>query len=364
MQKKPLILIICGAIAILAVVLLVIYLVSGGSTDINEIASGKNEKELEEPVLKLSSYPEEETEIVSVTTPDGKTSGYSADKTYSVSKNGEYSFTVTASNGKTATKTINIQNILTISADNPYIPEGFKHIDGTDVDTGFIVEDESGNQYVWVPVENGTAVRTPLSEKYVEEDYTASAFTNSVSKYFGFYIARFEASKDTVNGMSVAKSVSDVIPWSDVDYNTAYEAAKNTAVAYNYVGVKSALINSYAWDTTLNWINENVTNYSTAKTYGNYSNQIAVTGGTDTDITNEIADMAGNLREWTTEIYDYEMVEEDINSYKEDDEDEEIDYRVIRGGSATIDKAANSHREYPSDFSEQFWGFRVILYKE
>lgn len=385
MQKKPLILIICVAVVILAIILLVIYLAKGGTTDFNNITSGKVEK-LDEPMLSLSAYPQEETdgsveisimatisdgnEIVSVTTPDGKTTGYTVDKVYTVNENGEYSFTVTASNGKTVTKSISIKNISRISADNPYIPEGFTHIDGTEVNTGFVIEDAGGNQYVWVPVETGTLVRTAPSEKYLEDNYTASAFNNSVSKYYGFYIAKYESSKDNVNGIVVAKSVGDTIPWSNVNYDDAFSAAQNTAIAYNYIGVKTALVNSYAWDTTLDWLNTSVTNYSTSRNYGNYTNKIMNTGETESDVINQIADMAGNLREWTTEKYD-EKVTEDVeqednnkdNTYEEE-VSKEIIYRVVRGGSATMDKIANSRIGERTDLQDTYWGFRMVLYKE
>ena len=63
MQKKPLILIICGAIAILAVILLIVYIARGGSTDIKDITSKKeDETKVAVPEIILSSYPEEETE--------------------------------------------------------------------------------------------------------------------------------------------------------------------------------------------------------------------------------------------------------------------------------------------------------------
>ena len=91
MQKKPLILIICGAIVVLAIVLLIIYLAKGGSTDIKDIKNNKTEEVAGKIELSLSAYPLEETEddveisilatcsdgyeIVSVTTPDGKTTG-------------------------------------------------------------------------------------------------------------------------------------------------------------------------------------------------------------------------------------------------------------------------------------------------
>ena len=201
MQKKPLILIICGAIAILAVILLIVYIARGGSTDIKDITSKKeDETKVAVPEIILSSYPEEETEgsveisidakiegeeneIVSITTPDGKTTGYSSGKTFKVDDNGEYVFTVTASNGQSATKSITIDNISKISADNPYIPEGFEHVEGTEVDTGFVIEDKDGNQYVWVPVESGSPIREAPSDSYLEDDYTASGLTNSVAKY-------------------------------------------------------------------------------------------------------------------------------------------------------------------------------------
>ena len=384
MQKKPLVLIICGIVVALAIILLIIYLAKGGSTDIKDITGKKEVKEEGGPTLSLSAYPTEETdgsveisivasapkgsEISSVTTPDGKTTGYTPDKTFTVYENGEYSFTVTSSNGKQVTETISIENISTISADNPYIPDGFKHIDGTNVDTGFVIEDKGGNQYVWVPVESGKPSRSAPSDKYLEDDYTASAFNNSVAKYYGFYIARYESSRDTVNGIVVSKSVEGVIPWSNVTYDDAFNAARNTATAYNYIGVKTALVNSYAWDAALNWMNINTTNYSTSRNYGNYTNQILETGATDTDMVNQISDMAGNLREWTTEKYDEEIVEteenEPSNTVDTNDSSTELSYRVVRGGSATMDKIANSRIGERTDLKDNYWGFRMVLYKE
>ena len=381
MQKKPLVLIICVAVVLLAIILLIVYLAKGGSTDIDAIAPNKKQENVDEPKLELSAYPLEETdgnveisinatisagnEIVSITTPDGKTTGYSPDKKFTVKENGDYAFTVKASNGKETTKTISIQNISRISADNPYIPEGFTHIEGTEVDTGFVIQDASGNEYVWVPVENGIPDRTPPSEKYLEDNYTASALTNSISKYYGFYIARYESSRETVNGIVVARSIKGVIPWKNVNYDDAFNAARNTATAYNYKDAKTALINSYAWDTALSWMNETVTNYSTSRTYGNYSNQVLTTGATSSDIINEIADMAGNVREWTTEKYDEEVANLDnpdaANTIPALDA---ITYRVVRGGSATMDKIANSRIGERTDLQDEYWGFRMVLYKE
>ena len=36
------------------------------------------------------------------------------------------------------------------NSENPYILDGFHYVEGT-VDTGYVIEDENGNQFVWVP---------------------------------------------------------------------------------------------------------------------------------------------------------------------------------------------------------------------
>ena len=175
-------------------------------------------------------------------------------------------------------------------------------------------------------------------------------------RYYGFYIAKYEASEIKINEKETIASKKDVIPLSNINYNIAYEKAQKMYQIYNYSDSKTALINSYAWDTTLKWIDNNVTNYSKNISYGNYSGIINLTGNTDTDIVNNICDLSGNLREWTTEIY---YVENDISVLEEKDV-----YRVIRGGSANIEKAASSHIVYPDTMTDTYWGFRVVLYKK
>ena len=385
MSKRPIVLIICIIIVFIAL-LLFIYLFRGGSINFTDINSKEDENISDFLEFTLDASPlektngdvdiniiaksSEENEIISITLPDGKTTGYKSDMIYSVNENGDYSFTIMANNGKTITKTITINNIISNSYDNPYIPEGFKHIDNTEVNTGFVIEDKNGNQYVWVPVKNGVTTRTAPSEKYFEDDYTSSALNNSIAKYYGFYIAKYEASRDNVNGIIVAKSVGGVIPWSNVKYDEAYNAARNTAISYNYINVKTALINSYAWDSTLNWLNTNVENYSSSRNYGNYSNQILNTGETKKDIVNQISDISGNLREWTTERYDENRQNNDDENIISENISNTVEnsniniYRVVRGGSATMDKIANSRIGERTDLQDNYWGFRIILYKE
>ena len=110
-------------------------------------------------------------------------------------------------------------------------------------------------------------------------------------------------------------------------------------------------------------MDKTVTNYSTSRSYGNYTNQILNTGATEKDIVNEIADMAGNLREWTTERYDEGVVEGSKEKDNRSSSDS-VEYRTVRGGSATMDKIANSRIGQKTDLQDNYWGFRTILYKE
>jgi formylglycine-generating enzyme required for sulfatase activity len=82
--------------------------------------------------------------------------------------------------------------------------------------------------------------------------------------------------------------------------------------------------------------------------------------------------MSGNLREWTTEVY-YANILDDTddssNTISNTTTDEEIEvqensYRVVRGGSANINKVANSRIGELESLSDAYWGFRIVLYKE
>ena len=86
------------------------------------------------------------------------------DKTipYAVTKNGTYTFTVTGTvNGKSYTKNVSVtvnqfKDVyeLTYSDGIVYMPEGFKIAKGSasTVQSGIVIEDKDGNQFVWVPV--------------------------------------------------------------------------------------------------------------------------------------------------------------------------------------------------------------------
>ena len=315
---------------------------------LNKEVDPENDKKV---IITVYASTEPEGGVEKIILPDG-TSIFADTATYNVEENGKYEFKAISYSGVTSKSTIEVTEIVESSATNPYIPEGFSVVNDN-VDEGFVIEDSYGNQYVWIPVENGKLIRnTMLSTDYVETGSTASELVNSVAKNYGFYLGRFEASQYELDGSVAAASMAGKIPWTNVSYLNAVNHAENAADVFGYKNCKTALLNSYAWDTTLAWIDNTVTNYSSNVNYGNYSGTIYPTGYTESDNIKNVCDIAGNVREWTTEIFKSASKNND-NAIQ----------RVVRGGSANLSKTPASHIYYPENTSDNYWGFRMILYK-
>ncbi len=279
---------------------------------------------------------------------------------YKVSENGKYTFSTTGINGESSEELIiEVNEIASYSDENPYIPDGFESIGG-DVDSGFVISDEYGNQYVWIPVPSGKLKRnTELDIKYEEKNEAAAALVNSVAKYYGFYIGRFEASEYELNGKKIAASMSGKIPWTDINCQEATDYSKNSGLDFGYSDdIYTSLINSYAWDTAVTWIEEQYPSYSSSVGYGNYEGTILPTGTTEKDRLRGICDLSGNVREWTTEKF------LGGDASRNSDSEENVINRVIRGGAANISRTPNSHIGYKENTSDLYWGFRIILYKQ
>ena len=371
-----------GKLSPLIIIILIAVLVFVGgmifktatSDDENKINNpdGEGEIILEEPIIILNKEvnPENENivtitayastesgdEIVEITLPDGiNVPGNTA--TYTVTENGIYEFSAKASAGGKATEKIEVTEIPVISATNPYVPDGFNVI-ADNVEEGFVIADSYGNQYVWIPVENGRLTRrTMLNIEYEETSGSATALVNSVGKYYGFYMGRFEASQYEHNGQVTAASMSGKIPWTNITYLNAAEHAENSGRVFGYSDCSTALISSHAWDTAIGWIDLVNEYYSSDVNFGNYSGTIYPTGTTSTDTVRNICDLGGNVREWTTEIY------KPKNNTNNRDEADNIIQRVVRGGSANLKKTPISQTSYPENNSDNYWGFRLILYK-
>ena len=78
---------------------------------------------------------------------------------------------------------------------------------------------------------------------------------------------------------------------------------------------------------------------------------------------NHICDLAGNVREWTTEEYSQVEGQTKRKPNKKDDTSTGIN-RVVRGGSASLNKIASSRNGYPEELTDEYWGFRMVLYKK
>ena len=208
------------------------------------------------------------------------------------------------------------------------IPPNFKYVTGNS-DTGAVIEDEDGNQFVWVPVpdynsyyrqlflNNGETTKSSSSrneaaatlEEYNLRDINAynEEFDDSIRNYKGFYIARYEAGKETKNNKSKAVSKAGVLPWTQIVWEEAKKASQEMYDENNCF--QTDLVNSYAWDTICNWLRQTGTNIDDSVEYGNYQNspnglrKVVESASNDRWQTNNIYDMAGNVYDWTTEAY-------------------------------------------------------------
>ena len=225
-----------------------------------------------------------------------------------------------------------------------WIPEGLKIADdsASNVQGGVVIEDKDGNQFVWVPVATiADYKRTAYKDKDLTGFYTEILPEDeraSVEKYKGFYIGRYEAGdkESTENKMMRPDSYE-----SNGD-NTNTVTIKANQAPYNYVTrmqtiglaegfatkqgykAKTKLVSSYAWDTTIEFIQKTNSDYGSSSEEGNYRNttfeyrDITGAGKTkelelDNDNTGEliptgqttpvcnIYDMGGNVWERTTE---------------------------------------------------------------
>ena len=123
------------------------------------------------------------------------------------------------------------------------------------------------------------------------------SFIQSVRDNGGYYIARYEASENT--STNKADSKYDKTVWTNITQPNASIACQNL-----YEGVNSDLVNSYAWDTAILFIQKYAdSDYS--RQDGRSINSSKQTTGLSGDIQLNIYDMAGNCVEWTTETYSF-----------------------------------------------------------
>lgn len=294
----------------------------------------------------------------------------------------------------------------------PTIPNGFKSIETENAsweintdgsikgwNNGLVIEDEIGNQFVWIPVKNTNDISrsdgyyNKKQQQYLtntkEADYVNSTVESkkvyeSIKKYQGFYIARYEAGIENQNNTTIQDgsikplSKFNVHVWNGIRWGSAYNYAldgiqgsdtANGAVKVarsmypdvenlkeyglpknltNNTGVISTLIYGVQWDLTIDFLSD-IKNpiskdyYTKNSIYmGNYEKGILNTGYYSVK---NIYDMAGNVWEWTME------------SYKDK-------YRIYRGGKydmgvSSFPSASTRAHLLPD---KNWGGFRIAIF--
>ena len=237
------------------------------------------------------------------------------------------------------------------------VPQGFKLAkdSGEDITKGVVIEDVEagdsntrGNQYVWVPIgnvkyntsgevktinfgryeyefeTNSTGVMKQSADNYTEVveivdvdnryiEVTSSNSGETVAKNLGdfitkaknaggYYIGRYEAGKvsENENTFNVKKGQE---VYGSMTRPEAAELAQNLYSSNS--NFESDLINSYAWDTAIAFI-QTFSGDPDYSRQGSIQSSQTTTGNAHDDNNNydvrcNIYDMAGNLYEWSTE---------------------------------------------------------------
>ena len=217
-----------------------------------------------------------------------------------------------------------------------WIPEGFRisKDSASTVQGGVVIEDKDLNQFVWVPVATladykrtwytGVSTLSKYSEALPEDEKT------SVERYKGFYIGRYEAGDKESTKSKTLRSSNDVTktvtikanqaPYNYVTRTQAVSLSEGFSTKQGYKA-KTKLVSSYAWDTTIEFIQKVNSDYGNSSEEGNYhdttfsytditgasktkkkNSSVLIPTGQTTPVCN-IYDMGGNVFEWTTESY-------------------------------------------------------------
>ena len=353
----------------------------------------------------------------------GGTTTVSPQVPYAVTENGTYKFTVTGTvNGTAYTKEVSVEvnqfkdtyeymdknTEVTYPDGKVWVPEGFRIADDSsdNIQGGVVIEDKDGNQFVWVPVDTidnykRTCYRNNSLYRYEQcsEDLPEDEKT-SVEKYKGFYIGRYEAGDKENTEAKTLRSSNDVTktvtikkgqaPYNYVTPEEAISLAEGFAKQQKYSeNIKTKLVSSYAWDTTISFIQKTVNDYASNSPQGNYMNTrfeyIDITGeskstwgigiliptGLTTSVCN-IYDMGGNVEEWTTEKFlptGYKVEEVPVEGTEDGNTTTSPKkYNACRGGNFGNTNPREpggctaGDRRWDKDEAKENIGFRVSLF--
>lgn len=281
------------------------------------------------------------------------------------------------------------------------IPEGYIVSENSDeniVNKGLVISDSRGNEYVWISctvdsssnklqykrtelgvekdgTDNSRAIKDELTLKDIDVTYSKTDTDNgineeiskeivaqinaekeSIKKYGGYYIGRYEVGKD--NKTAVIKAEQE--PYVNIKWSKAYELAKGIGGGE---GATTYLCSSYSWDTAINFIqnttgknyatsiigfNENWKSQEVKDSSGKVIKPVNTAQRLNTGLTTalcNIYDMGGNVGEFTTELNP--GTSETV---------------VLRGGVYYNNFPAGYRWDYGSGNAGSYYGFRATLF--
>ena len=190
-----------------------------------------------------------------------------------------------------------------VAYSKPYIPDNFTHIEGT-VNTGYVIqENDTKNEFVWIPVKDINEYIRRYDTSNVATETLDKVEYESVKKYGGFYVARYEAGVSTVDGdrEGVPVSKRGATVWTNI---SASMAMYNSKLMYkDRSDIESRIISSYMWDTIANWFEQSGYDIENLSRYGNVNNLDGMksAGSNENWKINNIYDIVGNCWEFTSE---------------------------------------------------------------
>lgn len=190
-----------------------------------------------------------------------------------------------------------------VAYNKPYIPDNFTHIEGT-VNTGYVIqENDTKNEFVWIPVKDINEYIRRYDTSNLATETLDKVEYESVKKYGGFYVARYEAGVSTVDGdrEGVPVSKKGATVWTNI---SASMAMYNSKLMYkDRSDIESRIISSYMWDTIANWFEQSGYDIENLSRYGNVNNPggMKLAGSNENWKINNIYDIVGNVWEFTSE---------------------------------------------------------------
>ena len=255
--------------------------------------------------IKIKVSSEEKISSIVLTNPVGeqKSIGNEADKefivdptTFTKTYNGPYRLVVTTESGKTTKKFLYVHSLYAL-----------------DTFADFITTEEYAKK------QDYESLKDLIDDWYQEgankEDFIFGYFTDEMNYYSeitdsinyeskvasngGFYIGRYESGIES--GKILVQANKGPYTWK------TQARALTEAKEFNS-SLNSSLLTGAAWDRVLGWLYENGNKTKSeiavdSLSWGNYKSTVKNTGTSNNAISNNIYDIAGNVSEWTTELW-------------------------------------------------------------